>query len=518
MVRAHGFRGGMRWVTIVVTVIAALAYVSPARGDQPAPSASEAAGPATPVRLRVMTFNIEYGGTVVDLAKILAAVRRSGADVVAFNEVYGKAARLGRLTGYDHVSRRLDIVSRYPLVDPPGSGGRYVFVELAPGQVVAITNVHLASSDYGPRRLLDGWGRRKVLRTERRVRLPEIRPFLRSMTPLVSDGIPAIVVGDMNAPSHEDYTAATVGLRPQVRFPVRWPVSLLMARRGFVDSFRAAHPDPVADEGLTWPAGRPRSDDSWNPRRDAPQDRIDQIWSAGSVTVADSELVGERDGPGVGISLHPWGSDHRAVVSTLDVTPGVPPVMVAPDPLLTEVGATLTVTYHAPGGAGERLRIVPSGGDPVADVIDSQGTPPGAATDGSVLFPTDTLAPGAYDVVLIDGVDAELARGPFWVRDVDAPPVLDTSRWRFAAGEAIEASWTFGRANRFDWIGLYDRDADPTVASYHAYEYSGADVEGSVTFRGRRGAGPLPPGRYTAYYLLTDVYRDVASVDFVVTD
>ncbi len=28
----------------------------------------------------------------------------------------------------------------------------------------------------------------------------------------------------------------------------------------------------------------------------------------------------------------------------------------------------------------------------------------------------------------------------------------------------------------------------------------------------------LPPGRYTAYYLLTDVYRQVASVDFVVKD
>ena len=518
MVRAQRFRGGMRWFTVAVTVLALASAPSPALGDGSATGAPQGAGPATPVRLRVMTFNIEYGGTIVDLDKILAAVRRSDADVVAFNEVYGKAARLGRLTGYEHVSRRLDIVSRYPLVDPPGSDGRYVFVEFAPGQVVAVTNVHLASSDYGPRRLLDGWSRKKVLRTERRVRLPEIRPFLRSMSPLLGDGIPAIVVGDMNAPSHEDYTEATVGLRPQVRFPVRWPVSLLMNRRGFVDSFRAAHPDPVADEGLTWPAGRPRSDVSWNPRRDAPEDRIDQIWSAGPVTVADSVLIGERDGPGVDIAVHPWGSDHRAVVSTLDVTPGVPPVMAAPDPLLVEVGATLTVTYHAPGGAGERLRIVPSGGDPTADAVDSQGTPPGAPTDGSVEFPTDALAPGAYDAVLVDGADAELARGPFWVRDVDASPVLDTSRWRFAAGEPIDVSFTFGWANRFDWIGLYDRGADPTIASYHTYGYTGAAVEGSVTFAGGGGAGPLPPGRYTAYYLLTDVYREVASVDFVVTD
>ena len=109
-----------------------------------------------PTSISIMTFNIEYGGTVVDLDSILAAVRRADADVVAFNEVYGKVARLGRLTGYEYASRRLDLVSRYPLVDAPGSDGRYVFVQLAPGQVVAVTNVHLSSSDYGPRRLLDG--------------------------------------------------------------------------------------------------------------------------------------------------------------------------------------------------------------------------------------------------------------------------------------------------------------------------------------------------------------------------
>ena len=72
---------------------------------------SAVGGRGRAVRLRVMTFNIEYGGTVVDLEKVLTAVRRSDADVVAFNEVYGKAGRLGRLTGHDHVSRRLDIVS-----------------------------------------------------------------------------------------------------------------------------------------------------------------------------------------------------------------------------------------------------------------------------------------------------------------------------------------------------------------------------------------------------------------------
>jgi len=477
-----------------------------------AQSGGDAAGAAVPTSLSIMTFNIEYGGTVVDLDSILAAVRRADADVVAFNEVYGKVARLGRLTGYDHVSRRLDLVSRYPIVEAPGSDGRFVFVQLAPGRVVAITNVHLPSNDYGPRRLLDGWSRIAVLREERSARLPALRPFVRATRGLPGAGIPTFIVGDLNSPSHEDWTEFTVDLRPQIRFPVAWPATRFLAREGFVDAWRGVHPDPVADAGLTWPAGRPRSDTSWNPRRDAPRDRIDQIWSAGPATATMSELVGERHGPGVDISVRPWGSDHRAVVSTFDVTPGTPPVMVSPIPMLADIGEGLDVTYHAPGGAGERVRIVSRDGDPIADVIDSHGTPPGAATDGTTSFTTDALAAGGYDVVLIDGADAELARAPFWMREPGAPPILDT-RWRHGIGEPVEIAFTQAPANRFDWIGLYERGADPLVDYYIDYLYTGAAVDGAATFDSL-----LPPGRYTAFYLLTDVYRQVASVDFVVRD
>ena len=505
-----------RWRKALVSLVSGIALLSTA-----APAAAQAgdgqpAGSVVPTRFSIMTFNIEYGGTVIDLDKILAAVRRADADVVAFNEVYGKVARLARLTGYDHVSRRFDIASRYPIVDAPGSGGRYAFVELAPGRVVAVSNVHLPSSNYGPRRVLDGWSRRKVLRSERTLRVPALRPFLRATESPATAGIPSFIVGDFNSPSHEDWTSATVGLRPQMLFPVRWPVTLRMQRAGFVDSWRAVHADPVADPGLTWPAGRPRSDDSWNPRRDAPHDRIDQIWSSGPATAVESELVGERGGPGVDIAVQPWGSDHRAVVSMFDVTAGTPAVMVSPSPLLAEIGEPLEVTFHAPGGAGERVRIVPAGGDSLTDVIDSQGTPPGAATDGTVTFATDTLTAGAYDAVLIDGADAELARAPFWIREVDAPPVLDAA-WRFDVGEPIVISFTQAPANRLDWIGLYERDGDPFVDYYLAYRYTRAAVEGSVTFAEEgNGRWPVPPGRYTAYYLLTDVYRQVASVDFVV--
>ena len=146
----------------------------------------------------------------------------------------------------------------------------------------------------------------------------------------------------------------------------------------------------------------------------------------------------------------------------------------------------------------------------MTDAIDSVGTPPAAATDGVVSFTTDALAAGDYDVVLIDAADAELARSSVWVREPDAPPVLDM-RWRFDVGEPVEVSFTGAPANRFDWIGLYERGGDPLIDYDLEYRYTGAVVEGSVIFD-----VPLPPGRYTAFYLLTDVYRQVASTDFVV--
>lgn len=472
---------------------------------------------APTVSLRFMTYNIEYGGTVIDFGQIVKGLVRADPDVVGVNEAFAHLRRLASEAGYPYLNTRLDLISKYPFIDPPDGNGRYVFIETAPGEVVAVSNVHLPSPAYGPRRLLDGWSRRKILRNERATRLPAIKPFVHALAPVTAAGIPAVIMGDFNAPSMQDYTAATVGARPQNRFPIRWPVSAYLLGHGYADSYRQVFPDPAADPGLTWPSGRPRSATSWNPRRDAPQDRIDQIWIAGPVSATGSDVVGERGGPQVTIGVRPWGSDHRAVVSTLDSTPGTPPVMVSPAPRLLEVGADLTVNYHAPGAAGERIVVVPEGGDPATDALDAVPTPGGQPNDGSVTLPTASLAAGAYDVVLADAADAVLSRAPFWTRDPGSPPTLVTAKHRYSVGESLGFSWTQAPGNRFDWIGVYPRDADPASGSYAGYVYTRATVVGSAVFDSRADdRWPLPAGRYTAYYLTTDIYRAVASVDFVV--
>ncbi len=473
--------------------------------------------PSSVLSLRFMTFNIEYGGTVIDFEQIVKGVMRAHADVVGVNEAYSHLRRLAKEAGYPYANTRLDVISRYPLIDPPGGNGRYLFVQTAPGRVVAVGNIHLSSSEYGPRRLLDGWSRRRVLRRERALRLPGIRPFVHALAPVATAGIPSVVMGDFNAPSMQDYTAATVGARPQNRFPIRWPVSAYLLGHGYADSYRQVYPNPLARPGLTWPSGRPRSATSWNPRRDAPRDRIDQIWMTGPASATASEIVGERGGPEVDIGVRPWGSDHRAVVSTLDVTPATPPVMVASSRRLLGVGTDLTITYHAPGAAGERVVVVPRGGDPATDALEAVPTPGGQPVDGSVLLPTSSLAAGAYDAVLVDAADAALSRTAFWTRTPGSPPVLTTTKHRYAVGAPLRFSWTQAPGNRFDWVGVYARDANPAVASYAGYVYTRATVAGSAAFDRRADhRWPLPRGRYTAYYLTNDSYRPVASVDFVV--
>src|SRR5581483_6969824 len=233
-------RARVRRLALLVMLLLPSAAAQPANACAPA-----AAGPIT---LRVAEFNIEYGGTHVSFDKVVQAIRRGGADVVAIEEGYGHMPRLARRLGWPSYSVRTQVVSKYPVIDPPGANGRYV--------LVAIENVHLPSNPYGPY-----WTRSRprseVVALERRRRLPAIRPYLQTARKLVASGIPVFLAGDFNAPSWRDWTPEMVGARPQIRYPVRWPVSLAVERAGFVDSYRSVYPDPMAHPGLTWWAARP---------------------------------------------------------------------------------------------------------------------------------------------------------------------------------------------------------------------------------------------------------------------
>jgi endonuclease/exonuclease/phosphatase family metal-dependent hydrolase len=508
-------------VIVALTLSAACAPATPSGTPSTAATASAAAAtpsatPApTPVpapaqaELRLMDFNIEYGGDEVDFDKVIEAIKLADPDVVALEEAEGNTQKVADALAWPYASVRTQVVSKLPIIEPPDADGRYVLIELAPGAVVALANVHLPSDPYGPYYVRDGKTLEEVLELENVTRLPAVQERLDVLPALVSAGIPAFLTGDFNAPSHLDWTAATVGLRPHVLYPVDWPVSKAVEAAGFRDTYRELHPDAVKDPGLTWWAGRPLIDGYPDPSE--PQDRIDIIYAAGASTTTDIRIVGEQGGPQVDIAVDPWGTDHRGVVGTFQVKPGVPPTFVAVEQRLVIAGGDLAVRYHGPG---DQVAIVGVGATAGAAPIRSASV---SGPDGTLAVSTTGLVPGDYVAQLRDG-DAVRSEATFSVAAVGAKPVLTLDKPAYAKAAPIVASWRDAPGSRWDWIGIYERDADPLVDSYLFYVYTGQTVQGSVTIDASgEGDWPLPPGEYDAHYLLDDGYTSLAVAPFTVT-
>ena len=468
------------------------------------------------MQLKVMEFNIEYGGEQVDFQGVINAIEAGGASVVAIEEGYGNMSKVAEGLGWPYYDPRMQIVSKYPLLAPEGDDGLFTYVEVVPGRVVAIANVHLPSKRYGPFQIdRNHADAKEVVAVEEAVRVPAVKAPLRAATGLASKGVPVFLTGDFNAPSHLDYTKAAVGIRKQVKFPIEWPVSVAVEEAGLVDSFRAVHPDPVADPGITWPASRPHVD-GYNPGPNgAEADRIDFIYSGGPAKPVSSVIVGEEGADGVDISSSPWPTDHRATVSTFEVTPAESPNLLTPAPRLVDAGQDVTIRFHAPGTEGEHVSIAPLDVNRTAPVAE-QPTGDDAPTDGVLTFSTESWRVGAYEATLASDT-ATFARAAFWVREPGSTPVIGTTHPSYRTGHPIEVAWNFAPGNRWDWIGVYKRGGNPHVNYYKMWEYTGSTVAGNFVFNDKKHGFPLEPGEYSVYLLQDDSYNKLAAGHFTVT-
>jgi len=516
-------------VALIVTSVVALAGLAPVAVAAPAVEPTAV--------VRVMTLNVFYGGDELDLrtgswchrpagcaetlAQVEHVIEASGADIVGIEEGEHNAGVIAAALGW-HASDRLQVISRFPIVDPPGGNGTYVWVEVLPGRFVAIGNVHLPAEPYGPYEIRDGSSLPDVLALETAVRLPAIQRQLAALPPLAASGMPTFLTGDFNTPSHLDWTAAVSSVRPEVHFPVDWPVSRALADAGFRDSYRAVHPDPLAVPGFTWTPGGPESD----PRE--VHDRIDWVLASGPATALDSTVVGEAGGADVGVGSEPWPTDHRGVLSTFLVTPAVPLPFVTPAERRVFVGDRLDVRYRAGSGTGQSVAIAPAGAAPATAVASMPVGAP-ATLDGTASFATNALAPGAYDAILISSGGAVLSRNPFWLYASGTPTTVRTSKRTYVVGEPIDVSWAAAPGFRWDWLAVYkpgNTAESPHSAGcnagcssnggYLVYLYTRTAIEGRATFDGSTSvpgvaAWPLKPGTYEIRYLVDDSYRSIAA-------
>ncbi len=461
-------------------------------GDsKPSAKPPSSAAKAAPVSLSLLVFNVEYGGS-----KATDAVMRDlDADVVGVLESYNRLPEIAKAAGYPYYDVGLQILSKYPILEPSGADGLYSYIEVRPGEAVAMINTHLDYVQDGPNRLNRGVPVADVLATEDEVRLSSMQKLLPSADRLLGDDWPVLLTGDLNEPSHLDE-------------PIAWPVSKAVTDAGLRDAYREAHPDVAADPGHTWGSvagskGSPR--------------RIDYAYVGGPVDVISSEVVGESGGDSVDRGYPKWTSDHRAVLSELKATPAPIPTTVALSSRMATVGDEVTVSYRMPKGVDAGTVGLTGPSSASYDVKGASGTLEVDTTD---------LAPGAYRVDLSDGDDV-VASNDLQVRPKDAKVDLTTDASSYAEGDPITVHWADGPANRWDWIGVYRAAADdPEKDSYLVWGYTGGhdagalppSTEGELVL-GRDHQGkpwPLPPGRYVAHYLLTDQYTSVGSTAFTV--
>jgi len=293
------------------------------------------AGPETTTgartSLRMMSFNIWGGGANERLGTeaTAAAIEASGADVVGVQETRREGddedrsltgascapalARALRFHCYeqpvgDYPLCSSAIFSRYPMVEvSPRSLGVKLDVGGAP---VWVFNVHLYEGHAGMADLQSGKlageaGVTEALRTTDEKHGPQLQVLFDDMG-IATDGGDADAVfltGDFNEPSWLDWTDAAFDAGRNAA-AAAWPTTSRLAESGFVDTYRACWPDPLAQPGYTWPAPFAAP-----PAHEAHLERIDYVFAWGEQLVVSRSTVLSA-APG-----HRWPSDHMAVLS-----------------------------------------------------------------------------------------------------------------------------------------------------------------------------------------------------------
>ncbi|WP_113701791.1 endonuclease/exonuclease/phosphatase family protein [Nonomuraea lactucae] len=288
--------------------------------------------------LKAMSWNLWHGGSQVrnGREKQLKFLLDRDVDVVGLQETSSTSAKaLADALGWDYFQAGPDmgIISRYPIVSrgplPAQSGlaGITARIRLDDRREddLVLWNVHLGYTPYGPYDACFGKMStdRLLAREVESGRTPQIEKIMTAMAGDLgaTSRTPVLLVGDFNAPSHLDWIPAAkrCGLPSMA-----WPTSVAPARAGMKDSYRVAHPDPVAEPGITWSpiyktftGGYGHDSHIGEPE---PQDRIDFVHFKGGLRVKASDAVVEgTPRPIPDHQDNTWTSDHAAVLTTFAV-------------------------------------------------------------------------------------------------------------------------------------------------------------------------------------------------------
>ncbi|HYI25820.1 MAG TPA: endonuclease/exonuclease/phosphatase family protein [Thermomicrobiales bacterium] len=235
-------------------------------------------------RLTVMTANL--GNGLASDNQVIAALRESGADVIALQELNARQAHSilpANQDAYPHAAAFGDsyegrgLLSRYPIAT-------IHYVNLVPGRPDVVAQLDLGSSLLT---VIIGHPRPQIIR---RGRVRFAMGSLRQLVLLGSAAIaspPAILLGDFNlSPRHPGYAR--------------------YLRLGLIDAFQVAG----SGRGWTFPIRMKVRPPRNNPQRirlvtTLPVKRFDYIWTTPDIAIESSSI-----GPDT-------GSDHATVLATV---------------------------------------------------------------------------------------------------------------------------------------------------------------------------------------------------------
>ncbi len=274
----------------------------------------------TPDQLKVLTFNIAVDGHL-GIEGVIDLIKKSDADIVGLQESNQVTEKIANASGYKFIQKtghgailtKLDIDGTTP-------GGDGIITHTAHGHKVAFFDKHLYYAPYQPYQLLGiPYENGALIKTEQeaiseanKARKKDVDDVRKDIDSLKDLGLPTILVGDFNEPSHLDWTeaAAKAGRHP---IKVEWPASKAFADDGFKDSYRETHPDEIANPGYTW-TPTTKGDDPKDHH-----DRIDFILYRGKgIKAKEVDVIGE-DKQSADIVVTPYPSDHRAVLGVFEV-------------------------------------------------------------------------------------------------------------------------------------------------------------------------------------------------------
>jgi hypothetical protein len=137
-------------------------------------------------------------------------------------------------------------------------------------------------------------------------------------------------------------------------------------------------------------------------------DRIDFAWTA-NLKPLDSVVMGEAGNAQNALSVTPWPSDHRAVLTTVEVDPIPTPALITVEPRPVRAGDSFVIRVASPDGGNYTANVVKRGETtPLIGIAD-------VAPDDrpTIRLSTLGLPQGDYDAVMLDATGLEIARTRF---------------------------------------------------------------------------------------------------------